>query len=55
MYRPLIPISSELAQAQLRNGNEDELVLLSLNVGEYAKIWKSAQNICIKLIEHSNL
>ena len=53
-YRPLIPISSELAQVQLKNGDEDELLLLSLNIGEYAKNWKSAQDICIKLMEHSN-
>ena len=54
VYRPLIPISSELAQVQLKNGDEDELLLLSLNIGEYAKDWKSAQDICIKLMEHNN-
>lgn len=53
VYRPSIPISSDLAQVQLKNG--DELLLLSLNIGEYAKDWKSAQDICIKLMEHSNL
>lgn len=54
VYRPLIPISSELAQVQLKNGDEDELLLLSLNIGEYAKDWKSAQDICINFMEHSN-
>lgn len=54
VYRPLIPISSELAQVQLKNGDEDELLLRSLNIGEYAKDWKSAQDTCIKLMEHSN-
>ena len=54
VYRPLIPISSELAQIQLKNGDEDELLLLSLNIGEYATDWKSAQDICVKLMEHNN-
>lgn len=54
VYRPLIPVSLELAQEQLQNGNEDELLLLPLNIGEYAKDWKSAQDICLKLMEHSN-
>lgn len=54
VYRPLTPISLEHAQAQLKNGNEDELLLLSLKLGEYAKDWKSAQDICVKLMEHSN-
>ncbi len=54
VYRPTVPISSDLAQVQLKNGDEDELLLLSLNIGEYAKDWKSAQDICIKLMEHSN-
>lgn len=54
VYEPLMPISYELAQEQLKNGNEDELLLLPLRVGEYIAYWASAQDICVKLMEHSN-
>lgn len=54
VYEPLMPISYELAQEQLKNGNEDELLLLPLRVGEYIAYWDSAQDICVKLMEHSN-
>ena len=54
LYEPLVPISLELAQKQLKNGNENELLLLPLRVGEYFTSWDSAQDICLKLMEHSN-
>ena len=54
LYEPLVPISLELAQKQLKDGNENELLLLPLRVGEYITYWNSAQDICLKLMEHSN-
>ena len=45
VYEPLMPISFELAQEQLKNGNEDELLLLPLRVAEYIAYWDSAQDI----------
>lgn len=54
LYEPLVPISLELAQKQLKNGNENELLFLPLRVGEYFTSWNSAQDICLKLMEHSN-
>ena len=54
LYEPLVPISLELAQKQLKDGNEDELLLLPLRVGEYITYWNLAQDICLKLMEHSN-
>lgn len=30
------------------------MLLLPLSIGEYAQYWKQAQNICVKLMEHSN-
>lgn len=54
VYRPLVPISLESARVQLEKGDEDELLLLPLSIGEYAEYWKPAQDICVKLMEHSN-
>ncbi|MDE7248521.1 MAG: hypothetical protein K2N82_01255 [Lachnospiraceae bacterium] len=54
VYRPLTPISLESARVQLEKEDEDELLLLSLRIGEYAEYWKPAQDICVKLMEHSN-
>ncbi|MDE6016458.1 MAG: hypothetical protein K2H41_12305 [Acetatifactor sp.] len=54
VYRPLTPISLESARVQLEKGDEDELLLLPLSIGEYAEYWKPAQDICVKLMEHSN-
>ena len=30
------------------------MLLLPLSIGEYAQYWKRAQDICVKLMEHSN-
>ena len=54
VYEPLMPISLELAQNQMNNGNEEELLLLPLRVGEYITYWNAAQDICVRLMEHSN-
>ncbi len=48
------PLTKLQIQEQLERGDEAELVLLPLSVGEYAKSWKEAQDVCLKLMEHNN-
>ncbi len=54
VYKPLKPLSKIEIQEQLKRGNEEELILLPLSVGEYSENWKEAQAICLKLMEHSS-
>lgn len=54
IYKPLKQLSKLEIQECLEKGNEDELKLLPLSVGEYGESWKEAQEVCLKLMEHSN-
>ncbi len=54
VYKPLKPLSKSEIQKQLENGKEDELILLSLSVGEYGENWEEAQAVCLKLMEYNS-
>ena len=54
VYKPLEPLTKVQIEEQLKRGNEEELILLPLSVGEYAENWKEAQDVCLKLMEHNN-
>ena len=40
VYKPLEPLTKVQIEEQLKRGNEEELKLLPLSVGEYAESWK---------------
>lgn len=54
VYKPLEPLTKVQIEEQLKRGNEEELILLPLSVGEYAENWKETQDVCLKLMEHNN-
>lgn len=54
VYKPLEPLSMIEIREQLEKGNDEELLLLPLFVGEYCESWKDAQDVCLKLMEHSS-
>ena len=54
VYKPLEPLTKLQIQEQLERGDEAELVLIPLSVGEYAESWKEAQDVCLELMEHNN-
>lgn len=47
-------ISDEDIQRMLASDHLEDLLLLSLRVGEYFQKWKKAQDICIHLATHPN-
>ena len=54
VYKPLEQLSKLEIRERLTKGNEDELILLPLSVGEYGESWKESQDVCLKLMEHNN-
>lgn len=54
IYKPLEPLTKLQIEEQLERGDEADLILLPLSIGEYADNWKEAQDVCLKLMEHSN-
>lgn len=54
VYKPLEPLSKLEIQEQLERGDEEELLLLPLSVGEYDENWKDAQDVCLRCMEHNN-
>ncbi|MBQ6696483.1 MAG: hypothetical protein IJN16_07245 [Lachnospiraceae bacterium] len=54
VYKPLEPLSKLEIQEQLERGEEEELLLLPLSVGEYGESWKDAQDVCLRCMEHNN-
>ena len=40
VYKTLEPLTKVQIEEQLKRGNEEELILLPLSVGEYAESWK---------------
>lgn len=55
VYKPLPCIqSNEEALYSLKNGTEQQLVLLGMAVGEQCPQWRFAQMICLKLAEHKS-
>ncbi|MBE6846455.1 MAG: hypothetical protein E7508_12340 [Ruminococcus sp.] len=54
VYKPLEPLTNLQIKELLEKGDEAELRVLPLSVGEYSVNWKEAQDVCIKLMEHHN-
>lgn len=56
IYRSLSAVwtKEEIART-MREGKNEELMLLSLSLGEYFSDWKFAQDICLRLAEHAEL
>ena len=55
IYRPLPFLhSKEEIEESLRFGTIEELLILSLAVGENFQDWKYAQDICLHLAQHSS-
>jgi len=54
VYKPLESLSKLEIQELLKKGKEDELLSLSLSVGEYCEDWKYSQDICLNLMEHDS-
>lgn len=54
IYRPL-PLFDDRKQIEevLRQGSVEELLILPLAVGEHCPNWKYAQDLCLRLAEHS--
>ena len=53
-YEPLEFISNQRALEIMKNGTIDELRVLPFSMGEYCDDWKFAQNLCVKLLNHSD-
>lgn len=54
IYCPQEQHNTEEIKQILERRIREELLLLPLSVGEYADKWKTAQNICVKLLEHED-
>ncbi len=54
VYKPLEPLTKLQIKELLESGDEADLRVLPLSVGEYSANWKEAQDVCIKLMEHQN-
>ena len=55
IYQPLPILSSkDEIEKLLSCGTVEELVILSLTVGENFPDWKYAQDVCLRLAEHSS-
>lgn len=54
IYKKLVPLTDYKINRILSDGLIEELIYLPLSVGEYHKNWKFAQDICIRLAEHTN-
>ncbi|WP_072988297.1 hypothetical protein [Clostridium cavendishii] len=54
VYKPLDILTDDEIKKILENGIVEELLTLSLSVGQYNKKWKYAQDVCVKLAEHED-
>ena len=54
LYRPLPEFDEKEIKRILQFGSIEELTILPLSVGEYHANWKTAQNICVELSNHSD-
>lgn len=54
VYQPLPVIDDKEIKRILQLGNIEELMILPLSVGEYHTDWKTAQNVCVDLSNHSD-
>ena len=54
VYQLLPVISDEEIERILQLGSIEELMILPLSVGENHADWKTAQNVCVELSNHSN-
>lgn len=53
-YEPLNIVSKNEAQNILDNGNNMQLKLLPLSLGEYCEDWEFAQEVCFKLTDNND-
>lgn len=54
LYQSLPEFDDKEIRRILQFGSIEELTILPLSVGEYHANWKTAQNICVELSNHSD-
>ncbi|MBO0457752.1 hypothetical protein JZO77_13510 [Enterococcus hulanensis] len=54
LYQSLPEFDDKEIKRILQFGSIEELTILPLSVGEYHANWKTAQNICVELSNHSD-
>lgn len=54
IYRPLTEVNAEEIKRILQVGTIEEMIILPLSVGQYHRNWKTAQDICVELSNHTD-
>lgn len=54
IYHPLPEINDKKIDQILQSSSIEELMILSLSVGEYHANWKRAQDVCVELSKHND-